>query len=61
MVTDSKGNNYMEHNDTFDLYINIAKYSKNANPSEILQNNIFNQYKIKKKHISSRYNVYKMN
>ena len=61
MVIDSKGNNYMEHDDSFDLYINIAKYSQNAKPFDILMNSIFNKYKVKKRNISSRYNVYKMN
>ena len=28
MLIDSKGNNYMEHDDSFDLYINIANILK---------------------------------
>ena len=40
--------NLCELGDNFQLYINIAKYSFNALPREIIMNNIFKQYRIKK-------------
>ena len=37
-----------ELEDNFDMYISIAKYANNSLPSDIIQNNIFKKYRIKK-------------
>ena len=43
------GNYLYGENDDFNMYINIAKYANNALPLMIIQNEIFNQFRIKKK------------
>ena len=35
--------------DDFNMYISIAKHASNALPKDIIQNIIFNNYRIKKK------------
>lgn len=43
------GDSLFDLEDNFNMYISIAKYSSNALPKKIIQNIIFNQYRIKKK------------
>ena len=47
-LTDT-GDSLFDLEDNFNMYISIAKYSTNALPKQIIQNSIFNQYRIKKK------------
>ena len=35
--------------DNFDMYVSIAKYANNCLPLNIIQNNIFKEFRIKKK------------
>ncbi len=44
-----EGDSLFDLEDNFNMYISIAKYSSNALPKKIIQNIIFNQYRIKKK------------
>ena len=44
-----------EIKDSFDLYINIAKYSCNAIPSNIINHKVFKKYKISKKQLPKKY------
>lgn len=60
MVMKNDVDSFMDNDEDFDLYINISKYSKNAIPQDILNNNIFKQFLLKKRKISKRYNIYKM-
>ena len=55
-MTTGKGDNelyYLE--DNFEMYISIAKYSNNALPINIIQNDIFKEFRIKKKHFPKKY------
>ena len=50
IVIDKNGKNiYEDMSDSFDLYIDIAKYSCNGIPNILLGNNIFKKYRTKKK------------
>lgn len=50
IVTDVNNNNiYQNKIDNFDLYKNIAKYACNGKPSDLILNEYFNNYSIKKK------------
>ena len=50
MSTDCNGRNlHKESDESFDLYIDIARDSRNAIPHELLLNDIFKKYRIKKK------------
>jgi hypothetical protein len=40
--------------DDFNMYISIAKYAKNSLPKQIIQNIIFNEYRIKKKNFPKK-------
>ena len=40
--------------DNFDMYILIAKYSSNSLPKNIIQNIIFNKYRVKKKNFPKK-------
>ena len=40
--------------DDFNMYISIAKYAKNSLPKQIIQNIIFNDYRIKKKNFPKK-------
>ena len=46
--------------DDFTMYLSIAKYASNALPYKVLQNYIFQEYKVKKKFFPKRL-FYKMN
>ena len=43
------GESLYDLDDDFDLYISIAKEATNSSPLKIIQHNIFNEYRIKKK------------
>ena len=49
MCIDKEENSFLNMPDDFRLYINIAKYACNSLPREIIMNDIFNEYRIKKK------------
>ena len=49
MCTDKNGNNYCDMPDDFSLYINISKDAVNSLPIDILENNIFKNYRVTKK------------
>ena len=49
MCLDKDENSFLNMPDDFRLYINIAKYACNSLPREIIMNDIFNEYRIKKK------------
>ena len=49
MSTDINGDNFLNSPDNFDLYINICKYARNTLPLDIVNNEIFNKYRISKK------------
>tara|TARA_Y100000287_G_C14095508_1_gene292530 strand:- start:147 stop:656 length:510 start_codon:yes stop_codon:yes gene_type:complete len=49
MCTDKNGNNYCNMPDDFSLYINISKDAVNSLPIDILENNIFKNYRVTKK------------
>ena len=50
MSTDCNGRNLHKHGDeSFELYIDIARDSRNAIPHELILNKIFKKYRIKKK------------
>ena len=42
-------NSLFDLEDDFNMYISIAKHASNALPKNIIQNIIFNKYRIKKK------------
>ena len=47
-----------ELEDNFDMYISIAKYSNNSLPLDIIQNDIFRKYRIKKKHFPKNFSYH---
>ena len=47
-TTDMNGNRLDKENDDFSLYINISKYAKNSIPRDIINNDIFKDYRVKK-------------
>jgi hypothetical protein len=47
-----------ELEDNFDMYVSIAKYANNALPINIIQNDIFKKYRIKKKHFPKRFSYH---
>ena len=49
MCTDKNNDNYCQMEDDFSLYILISKNSKNAIPFDILNKEIFKDYRVKKK------------
>ena len=50
IVIDKNGNNiYLERTESFELYINIAKNACNGVPNNLIINDIFKKYRIKKK------------
>ena len=50
IVIDKNGHNiYLERIESFELYINIAKNACNGVPNNLLINDIFKKYRIKKK------------
>lgn len=49
MSTDINGKNFLDCPDNFDLYINICKYARNTLPRDIVNNEIFNIYRVSKK------------
>ena len=40
--------------DNFDMYVSIAKYANNCLPLNIIQNNIFKEFRIKKKNFPKK-------
>ena len=59
LSTDKDGVRLDKEEDNFDLYIKIAKYAKNTLPREVITNNFFKEYRIKKKNFpkSTYYSV----
>ena len=47
-----------ELEDNFDMYVSIAKYANNSLPLDIIQNDIFKQFRIKKKHFPKRFSYH---
>ena len=43
-----------ELEDNFDMYVSIAKYANNALPLDIIQNDIFRKFRIKKKNFPKK-------
>lgn len=54
MTIDKYGNSLNDLNDDFDMYISISKDACSSKPSEMLQNWIFKEYKIKKKNFPKK-------
>jgi hypothetical protein len=54
LTKDLHGNYLYGENDDFNMYINIAKYANNASPLFIIQNKIFNHFRVKKKHFPKK-------
>lgn len=50
----NEGESLFDLEDDFDMYVSIAKYSSNSRPSKVLQNYIFNDYKVKKKYFPKK-------
>ena len=49
MTLKEDGNSLYDLPDNFNMYISISKFASNSLPKNIIQNIIFNQYRIKKK------------
>ena len=49
-----KGESLFDLEDDFDMYVSIAKFASNSLPSKVLQNYIFNDYKVKKKYFPKK-------
>ena len=49
MTIDNQGESLADLDDDFNMYISISKRANNSLPSKIIQNYIFNHYRIKKK------------
>ena len=49
MTLTQDGNSLYDLDDNFNMYISISKYAANSLPKNIIQNIIFNSYRIKKK------------
>ena len=47
-----------ELEDNFDMYISIAKHANNSLPIDIIQNDIFRKYRIKKKHFPKNFSYH---
>ena len=60
LSTDKFGNNFCNSPDNFELYINISKNAINSLPKDILQNELFNPYRVKKKNFP-RKSYYSLN
>ena len=43
-----------ELEDNFDMYVSIAKYANNCLPINIIQNDIFKEFRIKKKNFPKK-------
>ncbi len=54
MTLDNNNNSFLNLEDDFNMYILISKYSCNSKPSTIIQNDIFNKYRIKKKNFPKK-------
>ena len=49
MCTDKYNNNFLNMEDDFNLYISIARNATNSLPKDILDKDIFKEYRVKKK------------
>ena len=47
-----------ELEDNFDMYVSIAKHANNSLPLDIIQNDIFRQFRIKKKNFPKRFSYH---
>ena len=54
MTLTGSGDSLFDLEDDFDMYISISKYASNSLPKNILQNIIFNQYRVKKKYFPKK-------
>ena len=54
MTLTENGNSLYDLEDDFNMYISIAKYANNSLPRNIIQNIIFNQYRVKKKNFPKK-------
>ena len=54
MTIDNHDNSLAALNDDFEMYVSISKYACSSKPKDILQNWIFNDYKIKKKYFPKK-------
>ena len=50
MSNNHEDKSFCDEDDTFDLYINIAKHACNSLPREIILHDLFKKYRIKKKY-----------
>jgi len=50
LVTDKNGRRLDKEDDNFDLYVNISKNAINSLPRDIIVNEFFHGYRVKKKH-----------
>ena len=55
MTIDNHDNSLAALNDDFEMYVSISKYACSSKPKDILQNWIFNDYKIKKKYFPKKF------
>ena len=54
MTIDNHNNSLADLNDDFEMYVSISKYACSSKPTDILQNWIFNDYKVKKKYFPKK-------
>ena len=54
MTLTENGNSLFNLEDNFNMYISISKYASNSLPKNIIQNIIFNQYRIPKKNFPKK-------
>ena len=52
------GREFYKLEDNFDMYISIAKHANNSLPIDIIQNDIFRKYRIKKKKFPKRFSYH---
>lgn len=55
MTIDKNGDYLSELNDDFNMYISISKRANNSLPRKIIENYIFNSFRIKKKYFPKKY------
>ena len=55
MTIDNRGESLANLDDDFNMYISISKRASNSLPSKIIQNYIFNEYRVKKKSFPKKF------
>ena len=60
IATDCNGENLNEYEDSFNLYVKIARDSNKGIPKDLIGNKYFKEYRIKKKCIFKKANIYSL-